>query len=86
MEQRRTTPRARHQTRVFYGDQGLDVAEKIRASGVGRKMFLTTPFIDQAFTPTTRIAICEIASVSQDRVSAAGSLSLRRLSGDLGLY
>jgi len=27
---------------------GLDVAEKIRASGVGRKMFLTTPFIDQA--------------------------------------
>jgi hypothetical protein len=49
MEQRRTTPRARHQTRVFYGDQGLDVAEKIRASGVGRKMFLTTPFIDQAF-------------------------------------
>src|SRR5437588_4818386 len=26
---------------------GLDVAEKIRASGVGRKMFLTTPFIDR---------------------------------------
>jgi hypothetical protein len=29
---------------------GLDVAEKIRASGVGRKMFLTTPFIDQALS------------------------------------
>jgi hypothetical protein len=32
---------------------GLDVAEKIRASGVGRKMFLTTPFIDQAFALRT---------------------------------
>jgi hypothetical protein len=57
MEQRRTTPRARHQTRVFYGDQGLDVAEKIRASGVGRKMFLTTPFIDQVLALIDRVAV-----------------------------
>src|SRR5437667_2590019 len=28
--------------------QGLDAAEKIRASGVGRKMFLTSPLIEQA--------------------------------------
>jgi len=35
--------------------QGLDVAEKIRASGVGRKMFLTSPLIEQAFALKTAV-------------------------------
>jgi len=37
------TPRATHQTNAFRG-RGLDVAENIRASGRGRKMFLDIPF------------------------------------------
>src|SRR5436309_9690250 len=34
--------------------QGLDAAEKIRASGVGRKMFLTSPLIEQPIALKTR--------------------------------
>src|SRR5450631_575463 len=49
-------PGARHQTSVFYGGEGLDVANQIPASGGGRKMLLTSPYIDQAFTPTTGFA------------------------------
>jgi len=45
-------PGARHQTSVFRGEKGLDVAENIRASGGGRKMFLTSSLIEQAFTLT----------------------------------
>src|SRR6266700_5003493 len=41
-------PGARPQTSVFRGDKGLDVANQNRASGGGRKMFLTSPYIDQA--------------------------------------
>src|SRR2546428_3625469 len=44
-------PGARPQTSVFRGDKGLDVANQNRASGGGRKMFLTCPYIDQATTP-----------------------------------
>src|SRR6266699_3447384 len=40
-------PGARPQTSVFRGDKGLDVANQNRASGGGRKMFLTSPYIDQ---------------------------------------
>jgi hypothetical protein len=36
-------PGARHRTGVFRGDRGLDVANQNRASGGGRKMFLTCP-------------------------------------------
>jgi hypothetical protein len=36
---------------------GLDVAENIRASGGGRKMFLTCPYIEQAITPTMRLLV-----------------------------
>jgi hypothetical protein len=42
-------PGARPQTRAFRGDKGLDVANQNRASGGGRKMFLTCPYIDQRF-------------------------------------
>src|SRR6266700_4703488 len=41
-------PGARPQTSVFRGDKGLDVANQTRASGGGRKMFLTSPYIEQA--------------------------------------
>src|ERR1019366_1269606 len=37
--------RQRH-TSVFYRDRRLDVANQTRASGGGRKMFLTSPYID----------------------------------------
>src|ERR1035437_1273095 len=43
-------PGARHQTSVFYGERGWISRTKTRASGGGRKMFLTSPYIDQAFT------------------------------------
>ena len=48
-------PGARHHTSVFYGE-GLDVANQTRASGGGRKMFLTSPYIDQAITLKTPAA------------------------------
>ena len=41
-------PGAGHQTSVFDGERGLDVANQTRVSSEGRKMFLTNPFIDQA--------------------------------------
>ena len=34
--------------------RGLDVANQIRASGGGRKMFLTSPYIEQAISQVTR--------------------------------
>ena len=48
-------PNPGHDTRPAssYGDKGLDVANHNRASGGGRRMFLTSPFIEQAITPTT---------------------------------
>ena len=53
-------PGARPQTSVFRGDKGLDVANQNRASGGGRKMFLTTPFIDQAFYTSDRRDLCRV--------------------------
>jgi hypothetical protein len=35
--------------------RGLDVANQTRASGEGRTMFLTSPFIDQAISLKTRL-------------------------------
>ena len=45
-------PGAAHPTSVFY-DEGLDVANQTRAPGGGRKMFLTSPYIEQAISLKT---------------------------------
>src|SRR5438876_5761374 len=51
MEQRKPNPRARHQTSVFNGERGW-MSRKISAPPVqGEKCSLTSPFIEQAFTP-----------------------------------
>src|SRR6266566_4887972 len=59
-------PGARPQTSVFRGDKGLDVANQNRASGGGRKMFLTSPYIDQALALTTR-SMSAMAILRQQR-------------------
>ena len=46
-------PGPRPQTSVFRGNKGLDVASKNRASGEARRMFLTSPYIDQALALKT---------------------------------
>src|SRR6266480_6240360 len=49
-------PGAGHQASLFHGERGWMSRNKTCASGGGRKMFLTSPFIDQAFalkTPVT---------------------------------
>jgi hypothetical protein len=43
-------PRCRTPDERLLWSEGLDVANQTRVSGEGRKMFLTKPFIDQAFT------------------------------------
>ena len=50
MEQSKTpNHRARHKTRAsLLSDKGLDAANHNRASGGGRRMFLTSPLIEQA--------------------------------------
>src|SRR5580704_17202192 len=55
MEQSKTpNHRARHKTRAaLLSDKGLDAANHYRASGGGRRMFLTSPLIEQAITPHT---------------------------------
>src|SRR3989442_8573700 len=52
MEQSKTrNHRARHKTRAsLLSDKGLDAANHNRASGGGRRMFLTSLLIEQAFT------------------------------------
>src|SRR5712691_10204573 len=59
MEQSKTPNHsARHKTRAsLLSDKGLDAANHNRASGGGRRMFLTSPLIEQAFTPTTRLLV-----------------------------
>ena len=56
MEQSKTpNHRARHKTRAsLLSDKGLDAANHNRASGGGRRMFLTSPLIEQAITLTFR--------------------------------
>src|SRR5580693_5514899 len=51
MEQSKTrNHRARHKTRAsLLSDKGLDAANHNRASGGGRRMFLTSLLIEQAF-------------------------------------
>jgi hypothetical protein len=44
---------AQPQTSVFRSDKGLDVANKNRAYGEGRRMFLTSLLIEKAIAPTT---------------------------------
>src|SRR6202035_3776794 len=45
--------RTKHENQAcLVADKGLDVANYSRASGGGRKMFLTSPLIDQAFALT----------------------------------
>ena len=51
-------PRHDTHTSVFSGQSGLEVTNKTRASGGGRKMFLTSPFIDQAITLRTPFDEC----------------------------
>ena len=46
-------PGAGHQTSVFRGERGWMSRNKTCASCGGRKMFLTSPFIDQAITLKT---------------------------------
>ena len=42
--------RTKHENQAcLVADKGLDVANYSRASGEGRRMFLTSPLIDQAF-------------------------------------
>jgi hypothetical protein len=42
---------ARHKIRAsLISDKGLDAANHNRASGAGRRMFLTSPLIEQAIT------------------------------------
>src|SRR5437867_11136669 len=57
MEQSKTrNHRARHKTRAsLLSDKGLDAANHNCASGGGRRMFLTSPLIEQAFTLTTPV-------------------------------
>src|ERR1700693_2366310 len=46
--------RTKHENQAcLVADKGLDVANYSRASGGGRKMFLTSPLIDQAITLKT---------------------------------
>ena len=61
-------PGARHHTSVFYGE-GLDVANQTRASGGGEKMFLTSPYIDQAFSQA-----CAVSSPFQGILSVMAML------------
>src|SRR2546428_9652210 len=51
MEQSKTrNHRARHKTRAsLLSDKGLDAANHNRASGGGRRIFLTSPLIEQAW-------------------------------------
>src|SRR5438876_403755 len=58
-------PGARPQTSVFRGDKGLDGANQNRASGGGRKMFLTSPYIDQAITRFDRWSVSAMAILQQ---------------------
>src|ERR1017187_7159857 len=68
-------PGARHHTSVFYGE-GLDVANQTRASGGGRKMFLTSPYIDQAITRFDRWSLR--CSLTPAKVSAPPHLTRQR--------
>jgi hypothetical protein len=58
-----SNPGAQPQTSVFRSDKGLDVANKNRAYGEGRRMFLTSLLIEQAFAQA-----CAFCS-SQQRVN-----------------
>ena len=67
MEQSKTrTHRARHKTRAsLLSDQGLDAANHHRASGGGRRMFLTSPLIEQAIAQ-----VCAFCSPQSGILSA----------------
>ena len=47
---------AGHDTKEPLIGEGLEIADSIRTSGGGRKMFLTFPFIEQDFTYFTNSA------------------------------
>jgi hypothetical protein len=68
--------RARHKTRAsLISDKGLDAANHHRASGGGRKMFLTSPLIEQAITrfePQSGI----LSEIRMFRHSSTNSLGL----------
>src|SRR6266849_8058497 len=59
MEQSKTpNHRARHKTRAsLISDKGLDAANHNRASGGGRRMFLTSPLIEQAIARFDRLSL-----------------------------
>jgi hypothetical protein len=51
--------RTKHENQAcLVADKGLDVANYSRASGGGRKMFLTSPLIEQAIALTENRPIC----------------------------
>src|ERR1035437_5364542 len=70
--------RTKHENQAcLEADKGLDVANYSRASGGGRKMFLTSPLIDQAITLKTLLGGKESrldfgASVSRAATCAFG--------------
>src|SRR6266478_3358793 len=75
-----SNPGARPQTSVFRGDKGLDVANQNRASGGGRKMFLTSPYIDQAIARFDRWSVSAMrifhqptSSVPQSSLAGTGT-------------
>jgi hypothetical protein len=62
MEQSKTrNHRATHKTRAsLISDKGLDAANHNRASGAGRRMFLTSPLIEQALAQSLRRLFAKI--------------------------
>jgi hypothetical protein len=58
---------ARHKIRAsLISDKGLDAANHNRASGAGRRMFLTSPLIEQGLTVKFRLLSIRFTSVSLD--------------------
>src|SRR5437660_6315856 len=57
-----SNPGARPQTSAFRGDKGLDVANQNRASGAGRKMFLTCPYIEPRTDCEQRPELCALTA------------------------
>ena len=67
MEQSKTrNHRARHQARAsLLSDKGLDAANHDRASGGGRRMFLTSPLIELAIARIDERSTCAMAILRQ---------------------
>jgi hypothetical protein len=61
--------RTKHENQAcLVADKGLDVANYTRASGGGRKMFLTSPLIDQAITQNSLVRLRGAILARMDKV------------------